>query len=224
MKRIIKTTADGSKTIFVEELNEHYHSVHGALAESRHVFINAGFLPVGDEKLHILELGFGTGLNVLTTLEANQKAGRNVFYTAVEAYPVKAIELAQLNYAALGLPDEVSALNNKIHQTPWEEWQEITPNFKLLKQQKKFQEIIDKQLYHLIYFDAFAPEKQPELWTVEIFEKMYKALKPGGVLVTYCAKGQVKRNMKAAGFLVQGIPGPPGKREMTRATKPLLNV
>ncbi len=221
MKRTIKTTADGSKTIFIEELNEHYHSVNGALTESRHVFINAGFLPVGDENLHILEMGFGTGLNVLTTLEANLKAKRNVFYTAVEAYPVKANEIAQLNYAALGLPDLVSALSDKLHDCKWEEWQEITPNFKLLKQQKKFQKINDPQLYHLIYFDAFAPDVQPELWSEEIFEKMYEALKPGGILVTYCAKGQVKRNMKAAGFTLEGIPGPPGKREMTRATKPL---
>ena len=223
MDRTIKTTADGSKTLFVKALNEHYHSVHGALSESRHVFINAGFLPLGDEEIYILEIGFGTGLNVLTTLEANQKAKRNIYYTAVEAYPVKANEVAQLNYNTIGLPDEVSKLTAKLHETPWEEWCEITPIFELLKQEKKFDEINDQQLYNLIYFDAFSPEKQPKLWTVEIFTAMFRALKPGGILVTYCAKGQVKRNMKAAGFTVEGLPGPPGKREMTRATKPVLN-
>lgn len=220
MKREIKDTADGSKTIFVEALDEHYHSIHGALAESRHVFIEAGLDAIENKNTAILEIGFGTGLNAITTLERNQTLNKKINYTGVEAYPVTLPDIEKLNYSNLDLDANILPFLDKIHKTDWETFQEISPNFQLKKQEKKFQEIDDSEIFDLVYFDAFAPTVQPNLWTETIFEKMFNALKPGGILVTYCAKGQVKRNMKAVGFIIERLPGPPGKREMTRATKP----
>lgn len=220
MKRVIRDTADGSKTIFVEALDEHYHSIHGALAESRHVFIQSGLNSFESQDVSILEIGFGTGLNAITTLERNEVLKKNIRYTGVEAYPVDTSDFSQLKYSKLDLDKVVLPYLEKIHETPWEVFQEINPNFQLKKEDKKFQDIEALEEFDLIYFDAFAPSAQPELWTEAIFEKMFTALKPNGLLVTYCAKGQVKRNMKAVGFTVERLPGPPGKREMTRATKP----
>jgi tRNA U34 5-methylaminomethyl-2-thiouridine-forming methyltransferase MnmC len=219
MKRVIKETADGSKTIFVEALDEHYHSVHGALAESRHVFIHSGLDAIESENVAILEIGFGTGLNAITTLERNQELKKNIEYTGLEAYPVLTSDFYQLDYKKLDLSTAILPYLEKIHEANWGNFQEITSNFQLKKVEQKFQDINTKADFDLIYFDAFAPTVQPELWTEAIFEKMYTALKPNGILVTYCAKGQVKRNMKAAGFVIERLPGPPGKREMTRATK-----
>ncbi len=221
MNRVIKDTADGSRTIFVEALDEHYHSIHGALAESRHVFIQSGLDTIKNKKISILEIGFGTGLNLITTLEHNQSLHKNIHYTGVEAYPVSKSDYSKLNYSQLNLEESVLPFLNKIHETEWEVFQDIAPNFLLKKEEKKFQDIEEKEAFDLIYFDAFAPTAQPELWTESIFEKMFAALKPNGILVTYCAKGQVKRNMKAVGFTIERLPGPPGKREMTRATKPI---
>ena len=221
MRRVIRDTADGSKTIFVEALDEHYHSIHGALAESRHVFIQSGLDAIKSETIAILEIGFGTGLNAITTLERNETLNKNIDYTGVEAFPVSTSDFSQLKYSNLELRESVLPYLDKIHKTNWEVFQEITPRFQLKKVEQKFQDIHDIEAFDLIYFDAFAPTVQPELWTEAIFEKMYSALKLNGILVTYCAKGQVKRNMKAAGFTIERLPGPPGKREMTRATKPV---
>lgn len=221
MKREIIATADGSVTIFLEEWNEHYHSKHGAIAEARHVFIQAGLSHVLKEhkqdSIAILELGFGTGLNALLSWNFAKRHKINIQYTAVEAFPVKEKELQAINYAAcLKLPQEDF---NKIHDVPWEFNCKLSPNFWLLKQQKQFESIKIQEAFNLIYFDCFGPRVQPELWTTPRFKAMYKALKPGGYLATYSAKGAVRRSMQEVGFTVERLPGPPGKREMLRARK-----
>ena len=225
MKRKIITTGDGSKTIHIEEWNEQYHSKHGAIQEANHVFIKHGlhYLCLSDESevpltnISILEIGFGTGLNTFISLLEAEKLNLILNYVSVEAFPVSAIEIKELNYAeALKASD---TLFSKIHDVSWEQQHEITDYFSLTKQQKLFKDIPDINAYNLIYFDAFGARVQPELWTESIFKIMYDALKPKGVLVTYSAKGSVRRAMQAVGFIVERLEGPPGKREMLRATK-----
>ena len=219
MKRTVEVTADGSSTIYAPTFNQHYHSTHGALQESRHVFIDAGLAHCSKSSVSILEIGFGTGLNaLLTAIEAkNQK--KKIRYVGLEKYPIQSNELPLLNYTSVLNVDAITVLFEALHTTPWEIENALSPNFSLEKREQNFLDIDDENAFDIIYYDAFAPNAQPELWTEEIFKKMFEALKTGGFLVTYCAKGQVKRNMKAVGFLVEGLPGPPGKREMTRATK-----
>ncbi|TVZ17149.1 tRNA (5-methylaminomethyl-2-thiouridine)(34)-methyltransferase MnmD [Maribacter sp. MAR_2009_72] len=220
MKREIITTADGSKTIQIKEWNEQYHSKHGAIQEAYHVFIHSGLHLFKNCDLNILEIGFGTGLNALITLMEAEHQNLSIDYTGVEAYPVSKEEIGQLNYLK-----ELNALSftkmfNEMHASPWEELIPISPKFNLKKQQKDFKDIKDIAQYDLVYFDAFGARVQPELWTVDIFEIMLKAIKKGGYLVTYAAKGSVRRAMLEVGFLVERLPGPPGKREMLRAKKP----
>ena len=219
MQRKIVLTEDGSPTLFVPELNEHYHSIHGAVQESQHVFIQHGLRKVNSSKssLNLLEIGFGTGLNAFLTLI--ESASINIQYTAVEAYPLSLDEAKGLNYAELMGKDDMQASFLQLHQCDWESPQNTTPKFSLFKTRQKIESLTLDGTYDLIYFDAFAPEVQPELWTQAIFEQMFQLLNTGGCLLTYCAKGSVKRNMKTAGFSVEGLPGPPGKREITRATK-----
>ncbi|MFK5982573.1 MAG: tRNA (5-methylaminomethyl-2-thiouridine)(34)-methyltransferase MnmD [Flavobacteriaceae bacterium] len=221
MKREIITTEDGSTTIHLPEWDEQYHSKHGAIQEAYHVFIEMGFLYFlkknQPKPLHILEIGFGTGLNSIITLIEAKKINTKVDYTGVEAYPVASDEIKKLNYPKqLNTSEE---LFNELHNCNWGTLEVISKDFKLLKQNKFFSEIENNNEYHLIYFDAFGARVQPELWTVKIFQKMYNALKPEGVLVTYSAKGSVRRAMQEIGFKVERLPGPPGKREMLRATK-----
>jgi len=221
MKRTFLTTGDGSITIHLPDWDEQYHSKHGAIAEAQHVFIKTGLHYFCDKHasniLSILEIGFGTGLNsFLTFLEAKQK-NLQVKYTGVEAYPISENEVAGLNYATLLDASEEDF--QKFHTTDWEIETSISSTFQLTKRKQFFSEIKDQEVFHLIYFDAFGAKVQPELWTIEIFEKMHEALKINGVLVTYSAKGSVRRNMEAVGFAVERLPGPPGKREMLRATK-----
>jgi len=219
LKRKIITTADGSTTIQIEEWNEQYHSKHGAIEEAYHVFMKNGLFALENAKVSILEMGLGTGLNALITYWEAQKKGLTIDYVGVEAFPVVSEELAQLNY--------VSALNNKaldrvfddIHNVEWGKTIPLSPFFTLNKQQKQFDQVTDADAFNLIYFDAFGPRVQPELWTTTLFERMYKALKAEGMLVTYSAKGSVRRNLQQVGFTVERLPGPPGKREMLRATK-----
>lgn len=223
MERKIIKTEDGSVTIHLPEWNEQYHSKHGAVQEARHVFLKMGLHHYIDnfdpEEISILEIGFGTGLNAFLTMVEAERIDLKINYTGVEAYPVSAEEVLQLNYPEASQAEEWEAKFKEMHMIPWEERSEISKNFNLEKQQKKFDEIEDKGLFDIIYFDAFGARVQPELWTEEIFSIMFKALKNNGVLVTYAAKGSVRRAMLATGFLVEKLPGPPGKREMLRAVK-----
>lgn len=217
MKRELKVTSDGSKTLYMENWDECYHSVHGALNESMHVFIKNGLNEFHSSSLNILEFGFGTGLNALLTLA--ERGGKLVNYTALEKFPLNETEWSSVAYGRTEAEQHSFA---EIHRAKWNTPVEVEPGFVLKKMETGFEEVeLDAQSFDLIYYDAFAPSAQPELWTIELFEKCYNALKPGGFLVTYCAKGQVKRNMKAAGFEVVALPGPPMKREMTKATRPL---
>lgn len=224
MKREFLTTRDGSVTIHLPEWNEQYHSKHGAINEAKHVFINHGLryvLSLGMPKvvaLKILEIGFGTGLNALLSLLHCEENQTDLQYTAVEAFPVTSEEAGELNYPKLLQID--ASLFLSLHEAPWEEEIAVTPLVKLLKRKQHFQEITDRDQFHLIYFDAFGARVQPELWTHSIFKAMFDALKPGGVLVTYSSKGSVRRDMAKIGFLVERLQGPPGKRHMLRGRKP----
>ncbi len=219
LKREIIITADGSSTIQIPELNEQYHSVHGAIQESMHVFINSGLKKMIKKEINILEIGFGTGLNCFLTLLEALKLNINIEYTGVEAFPVENDEISRLNYVSELNAEKFSDCFVEIHRNNWNRKIEIAANFILEKQKKFFDEISDKNYFDLIYFDAFGARVQPELWTEEIFKKMYEACKNNAILVTYSSKGSVRRAMQDVGFSVEKIPGPPGKREMLRAFK-----
>lgn len=221
LKKEIVKTRDGSNTIFVPEFDETYHSTHGAIQESFHVFIRSGLkFKTELNDINVLEVGFGTGLNALLSFINSEKTNKNIKYTSIEAYPLKWDLLSKLNYIDLIFNGKYSATYKKIHTCDWESFYILSSFFTLRKQNVKLQDVSFDNEFDVIYFDAFAPRVQPELWTDQIFTSMYKALKPGGVLVTYCAKGSVKRALKYVGFELQSIPGPPGKREMSRAVKP----
>lgn len=220
MERELRITGDGSHTFALPNTSVTYHSHHGAMAESRHIFLEAGFHYQADRMphtpLHILEMGFGTGLNALLTLLAANEKQIAVTFTTIEAYPLSDQEYRSLNYGTL--------LNNQqiflsLHQSLWEQSCTICPNFTLIKHQQFLSEADLPGQQHLIYFDAFAPDIQPELWSREVFEKLYACLLPGGVLLTYCSKTIVRKAMTESGFLVEKLPGPKGKREIVRAHK-----
>lgn len=224
MKREIITTGDGSTTIHLPEWNEQYHSRHGAIQEAQHVFIEMGLKKLLErdfKQISILEIGFGTALNALVTWKYLNELSYKVNYTGVEAYPVGPEEAEKLNFAEALKEKGAPEVYRKLHKAPWEEQVSLTSSFTLLKQKKYFREIVDVEEHDLIYFDAFGARVQPELWTVEIFQKMFTALKQEGILVTYAAKGSVRRAMQEVGFRVEKLPGPPGKREMLRAVKPV---
>lgn len=221
MERKLVQTKDHSPTLYVAQLDEHYHSIHGALQESRHVFLRAGLDKLDfQQELSILEFGFGTGLNALLTAQAAQEKGMQIDYHGLEKYP-----LAEEEWRSLRYDQDHGVLNAKelfqsLHQCGWEEWQRINKHFRLYKEQVDFRAAtLPPAYYHLVYFDAFAPSAQPELWTSALFSRIFESMQEDGVLVTYCVKGWVRRNMMAAGFKVEKIPGPPGKREMARAFK-----
>lgn len=221
MKREFFTTGDGSTSIHLPDWDEQYHSKHGAIVEARHVFIKTGlyhFLAENScNKISIMEIGFGTGLNAYLTVSEMDRVGISCTYLGIEAYPISTEEVSKLNYPEkTKLP---ATLFRQLHEAPWEEKATITSLFSLIKRKICFSEISEKQSVNLIYFDAFGARVQPELWTEEIFTSMYNALKTNGILVTYAAKGSVRRAMQAVGFKVERLPGPPGKREMLRATK-----
>lgn len=274
---IFEITEDGSHTLYVPELNEHYHSTHGALQESTHIFIKDGLLHRlrahvsdrpdqphsqrnGEEQQYyseqsqqptpsitLLEIGFGTGLNALLTLLEAEKRGINLFYHTLERYPISVEAAQHLNYPAMlkNLENKMAVenppqnnqndlsdgrlVNNTIekqflqlHTAPWEQATTINPNFTLLKQEIDFSRpatFIPVKKIDLIYFDAFAPKKQPEMWTQKIFDHLYRISNRGAMLTTYCAQGVVRRSLQTAGFQVERLPGPPGKREILRATK-----
>ncbi len=224
MKREIITTADGSRTIHIPDWNEQYHSKHGAIQEARHVFLKTGLAHyIGEfpekEEIAILEVGFGTGLNALLTYFEASKYERSINYVGVEAYPVSPEESVAMEYSSQLEEVDASTIYTKLHDAMWEQPTVISKRFELTKRKQRFENITDSEAFDLIYFDAFGPRVQPNLWTEEIFSKMYIALKVGGVLTTYCAQGAARRAMQAAGFIVERLPGPPGKREMLRARK-----
>lgn len=215
-------TEDGSSSLYREDLNETYHSFHGAIGESRHVFIQYGLEPLmmrfPDETIQVFEVGMGTGLNVFLTALSALAAERRISMTTLEPIPIGS-ELAQsLNY---GKFHDEQALLHRIHEADWEIDVTLTDFFTFLKSMQKLEEAkVDAERFHIVYFDAFAPSKQPEMWAIENLQKCFDILKSGGYLVTYCAQGQFKRNLKSVGFEVESLPGAMGKKEMVRAVKP----
>ena len=231
MQQKLILTEDGSHSIEVPELGVTYHSIHGAIQESKHVFIEAGLYAVTDLLLHvdpirIFEVGFGTGLNALLTIIQAEKLNRKIYYKAIELFPLHLEEARSLNYCRILYRNDLQTSFEQLHICDWETEITITSQFHFEKTETNLLNfrtsetcLSGRQAFDLIYFDAFAPGAQPELWTEKIFEKMFSILQPGGVLVTYCSKGAVRRAMQSAGFTVQKIPGPPGKREIVRAIK-----
>lgn len=214
-------TKDGSHTLHHTTLNENYHSIHGAVQESKHVFIRQGLeflLEQNPNELSILEIGFGTGLNALLTAQRVIKVPTKIYYTAIESNPLDESIWTNLNYAS---STEDIVLFQKLHRVAWDSNQEIHSQFQMHKIHNALQRVeLPHHSFNLIYFDAFAPDKQPEMWTLHVFEKIFNCMKSEAVLVTYSAKGQVKRDLKGAGLSVEAVQGPPGKREMIRAVKP----
>ena len=216
-KKVVETTADGSSTIYLPELDEHYHSVKGALTESQYVFVDCGLNCCRKKEVRILEVGFGTGLNAALT--AMVAAGRRIVYYTVELYPLSSQEIEAMGYRPLFPP----GLFCSIHEAGWGKLVEITPEFSIKKINCDITEASAElpEDVDVVYFDAFAPEKQPEMWTDKMFRKVCGAMSAGGILTTYCAKGEVRRRLQSVGFVVERLPGPPGgKREILRAVKP----
>ena len=219
-------TKDGSKTLFIADKNEHYHSINGAVQESRHVFIHAGldyFLkkqPKDEGKISILEIGMGTGLNVfLAYLHSLQFPNIRFQYTAIEPFPIDPQLIAKLDYPFFLKAEEYSPVFEAIHSGPFDMCFSASVNLKILKKKEKFEDVHILENADVVFFDAFSPGVQSELWTASVFFKIYELLNPGGLLVTYCAKGEVRRILENLNFLVERLPGPPGKREMLRGQK-----
>lgn len=249
MERIIEKTDDGSATLFVPELNEHYHSTKGARTESQHIFIDMGLKASSATTPRILEIGFGTGLNAWLTLEEAERSRRNIHYTGLELYPLEWQTIEQLGYISNDEQLTTTArqqpaieLFKQLHTSPWEKDVQLTPHFTLRKVKTDVNKlrvengelrvnntndsVVNSPFstlhspFNLVYFDAFAPEKQPEMWSQELFNRLYVLLDKDGILTTYCAKGVVRRMLQTAGFTVERLPGPPGgKREILRARK-----
>jgi tRNA U34 5-methylaminomethyl-2-thiouridine-forming methyltransferase MnmC len=215
-------TQDGSQSILSEEYGVTYHSRYGAVQESRHVFIEAGLYQKAatQKKLSILEMGFGTGLNAFLTLIEVEKLGTGVHYCGVEKEPLSPAIIHKIRYPEFLEAQDKAALFTALHQSPWEGEVAITEHFSLCKLYQPFEQVNFCSRYDLVYYDAFSPNVQPEFWAEPMLAKVFEVLLPKGILVTYCAKGSFKRALKAVGFEVETLPGPPGKREMTRAVKP----
>ncbi len=217
----LETTNDGSHTFFVANLDEHYHSTNGAIEEALHVFIQTGLNQCTKKKIKVFEVGFGTGLNAFLTFLEAEKRQLTIDYTSIELYPVATSLAKRLNFPQLTAPSQEHVFH-KLHDSPWGERTEITSYFSLMKIECDLTSDISPDTfseYDAIYFDAFGPDKQPEMWSRGIFEKMHNICAENGVLVTYSAKGSIRRLLQSIGFTVERLPGPPGKREMLRATK-----
>lgn len=223
-------TGDGSHTLFHPGVNQHYHSTFGALQESRHIFIETGFRHAiekfhhiaasGVNGLSILEVGFGTGLNALVTLIEAEKSAVCVHYTAIEPTPLEESYWSGLNYPQFFGNADHSKVFARLHQAAWDKPDAISPFFTLLKKREALETYQPRgDFFHLVYFDAFGPDAQPELWTEAMFGKIAHGLAAGGIMVTYSVKGSVVRTLHAEGFATEKIPGPPGKRHILRATK-----
>ena len=222
LKTQLITTEDGSHSLFVPLLNEHYHSTHGAIQESRHVYIETGLNACDLKQINVLEIGFGTGLNAFLTLLEAERTHKHIHYTTLELYPLDVDSVKQLNYAQQLTDENKGLLFMALHEATWDKTIEITPFFQLHKIETDFSNSnnLNTNLhFDVIYFDAFAPEKQPEMWTQQIFDKLFALSNPNAIITTYCAKGVVRRMLQSAGFTVERLPGPPGKREILRGRK-----
>ncbi len=211
-------TEDGSHTLFVPAIDECYHSTHGAVQESKHIFIEAALKQCAKTEISVLEIGFGTGLNAFLTMIEAERSDKKVRYTSLEKYPVEVEKALQLNYPEL-LSIENRDSFELLHTSVWDEEVQIEANFWLTKIEADFTQFTFNEMFDVVYFDAFSPEKQPEMWSQELFEKIFFQCNPGAVLTTYCAKGVVRRAMQSAGFTVERLPGPPGKRQILRSAK-----
>ncbi|MFT3885139.1 MAG: tRNA (5-methylaminomethyl-2-thiouridine)(34)-methyltransferase MnmD [Flavobacteriales bacterium] len=211
-------TADGSATLRSARLGEQYHSVHGAVQESRHVFLRHGLEAVAADPVDVLEVGLGTGLNMLLTWQAAEAGGRTVRYHALEPFPVPLEQLKDLGHAEMLGADHSDAFLRTMTAVP-EAWHVVSPWFHFRRSAMPVHDLQAEGIADVVYFDAFGPATQPEMWTLDVMQRMFRALWPGGLLVTYCAKGEVRRTLQAAGFVVERLPGPPGKREMLRAAR-----
>lgn len=214
----IITTLDGSNSIFNENKNESYHSVNGAIQESQHVFINAGLSNINKNEISVFEVGFGTGLNALLTFIYADNNSLNISYETIELYPLEERFYTQLNYSDY-LGHNYQSIFLKLNDCEWNTIVNLTENFSIKKIHNDIRTLQLSKNYDLIYFDAFSPEVEPELWTSKIFEEIYSNMNYNGILVTYCSKGVVRRLLQHVGFIVERIPGPIGKREMIRAIK-----
>ena len=218
-------TSDGSHSLLSGRYGVSYHSRYGAVQETEHVFLQAAlryylkqYTPA---TLSVLEMGFGTGLNAFMTLLEAEARQLPVHFTTIEAYPIQEALADQLNFPEVLQAPAADPWFRRLHRCSWETAEPISPFFTLEKKRTPVQDVQLDGRYQLVYFDAFAPDAQPELWEAGILQKMFDALQPGGVLTTYCAKGAVKRTLRSVGFTVESLAGPPGKREMTRALKPI---
>ena len=210
-------TEDGSTTLYNENIGEYYHSTHGAIQESMHIFIKDGFYECKKDEIHILEMGFGTGLNAFLTLLEAEKTNKKIYYYTVELYPISLEQAEGLNYAEILAPEKKDILL-KLHAAKWGENSKICSNFEIVKINSDFCSLdLKDYMFDVVYYDAFSPEKQPELWSLEIFEKIFSHCNKEAILTTYCAKGYVRRNLQQVGFTVHRLPGPPGKREKLSA-------
>ena len=216
MNRKIVFSGDGSPTLYVEELNQHYHSLFGARTESEHIFIHAGLDAMKKKDIHLLEVGFGTGLNAYLSF-ISKKPEASIKYFSIEKYPLIRNEWEALNY--FPSDDHYTETWKNIHICEWEKWNLIGEGFELFKTMCDFNQCDLPDGQDLIYFDAFSPDAQPELWSAGNFNKLYSCMKPGGIMVTYSVKGIVKQRLKDAGFQIEKLPGPPGKRQILRAIK-----
>lgn len=223
LRHQIITTADGSTTIQIPDWNEQYHSKHGAIQEAQHVFLKTGLgnldlkkFKENDKELVVLEAGFGTGLNALLTYFWAKENNIKIRYISLEAYPVINDEVLKLNYPQQIEDEKAASIFNKIHKAEWEKNIEISPYFSLHKKHLKFDELQLSKVAHIVFYDAFGPRVQPDLWEIKVLKLFKTALQDKGVFVTYCAKGSVRRNLESLGFEMKRMPGPPGKREMLR--------
>lgn len=219
MKTELITTKDGSHTLFVPELNEHYHSTYGAIEEAEHIFIKAGVSPIEKNETSIFEMGFGTGLNAFLTAVFSEINNIKIEYTAIEKYPVSSNTNKELNYSSLIQDGKYKNVINSLHNAEWGKKTDISKNFNLEKFKSGIQKFEAEKKFDVIYFDAFAPNKQPEVWSFDIFKKIISWLNPQGRIVTYTAKGEVRRTWLKLGLKVEKLPGPPGKREFLVGTK-----
>lgn len=218
MESELRITDDGSHTLFVSSIDETYHSTHGAVQESRHIFIEAALKQCGKSEIRVLEVGFGTGLNAFLTMLEAESSNKKIKYSSLEKYPLEAEKAISLNY-----PEEIDSGSRGyfelIHTSVWNEEVQITESFSLTKIETDFTQFDFIEKYDVVYFDAFSPEKQPEMWAEQCFRTLFLHCNEGAIMTTYCAKGVVRRAMQAAGFQMERLAGPPGKREFLRGLK-----